>query len=146
MVRRRSTVRFRNGAPQELPARPGQKLTGQLSSYATDGSCSRIGRNLGGRVLGPSARALREPFWGLLGADHDQRLQCRAGRGRAPCRRRVSSTWALHLAQHALRELVGAAIIALTSPPFKQDIDLLIEALQLATQMQQAEARQPSAC
>src|ERR1700733_15390721 len=27
MVRRRSTVRFRNGAPQELPARPGQKLT-----------------------------------------------------------------------------------------------------------------------
>src|SRR5579863_1828258 len=51
MVRRRSTVRFRNGAPQELPARPGQKLTGQLSSYAADGSCSRIGRNLGDRVL-----------------------------------------------------------------------------------------------
>ena len=47
MVRRRSTVRFRNGAPQELPARPGQKLTGQLSSYAMDGSCCRIGRNLG---------------------------------------------------------------------------------------------------
>ena len=51
MVRRRSTVRFRNGAPRELPARPGQKLTGQLSSYAADGSCRRIGRNLGDRVL-----------------------------------------------------------------------------------------------
>jgi hypothetical protein len=31
--------------------RPGQKLLGQLSSYSEDGSCCRIGRNLGGRVL-----------------------------------------------------------------------------------------------
>jgi hypothetical protein len=51
MVRRRSTVRFRNGAPQKQPARPGQKLAGQLSSYAADGSCSRIGRNLRDRLL-----------------------------------------------------------------------------------------------
>jgi hypothetical protein len=36
--------------------------------------------------------------------------------------------------------------MALTPPPFKQDIDLLIEGLQLAAQRQQAEARQPSAC
>jgi hypothetical protein len=51
MVRRRSTVRFRNGAPKELPARPGQKLTGQLPSYAVNGSCCHIGRNLGDRLL-----------------------------------------------------------------------------------------------
>jgi hypothetical protein len=56
MVRRRSTVRFRNGAPQELPARPGQKLTGQLPSYAVNGSCCHIGRNLGDRLLPMSAR------------------------------------------------------------------------------------------
>jgi hypothetical protein len=31
--------------------RPGQKLTGQLSSYAADGNLRRIGRNLGDRVL-----------------------------------------------------------------------------------------------
>jgi hypothetical protein len=36
VVRRRSTVRFRNGAPQELPVRPGQKLTGQLPPYAVN--------------------------------------------------------------------------------------------------------------
>jgi hypothetical protein len=33
-------------------------------------------------------------------------------------------------------------VIALTPPPFQQDIDLLIAALQLAAQRQQAEARQ----
>jgi hypothetical protein len=48
MVRRRSTVRFRKGAPT---ARPGQKLTGQLSSYSADGSCRRVGRNLGDHLL-----------------------------------------------------------------------------------------------
>ena len=38
-------------------------------------------------------------------------------------------------------ELVAAAVMALTAAPFKQDIDLLIEGLQLAAQRQQAEAR-----
>jgi hypothetical protein len=51
MVRRRSTVRFRNGAPGISRSRPGQKLTGHLSSYAADGSCLRVGRNLGDRLL-----------------------------------------------------------------------------------------------
>ena len=64
MVRRRSTVRFRNGAPQELPARPGQKLTGQLPSYAADGSCCRVGRNLGDRRL---CEPCASPSGGLLG-------------------------------------------------------------------------------
>ena len=44
-----------------------------------------VGRNLGDRLL-------CEPFGWTSGAGHGQRLQCRAGRGRAPCRRRVSST------------------------------------------------------
>jgi hypothetical protein len=35
-----------------------------------------------------------------------------------------------------------AVVTALTPPPFQQDIDLLIAALQLAAQRQQAEARQ----
>ena len=39
-------------------------------------------------------------------------------------------------------ELLAAAVTALTPPPFQQDIDLLIAALQLAAQRQQAEARQ----
>jgi hypothetical protein len=127
MVRRRSTVRFRNGAPQELPARPGQKLTGQLLSYAAGGSRSRIGRNLGDRVL-------CEPFWGTSGAGHGQRLQCRAGRRRAPCRRRVSSTRLGTWLNTLSGEGVAAAVMALTPAPFKQDIDLLIEGLQLAAQ------------
>jgi hypothetical protein len=38
-------------------------------------------------------------------------------------------------------EGVAAAVMALTAAPFKQDIDLLIEGLQLAAQRQQAEAR-----
>jgi hypothetical protein len=72
MVRRRSTVRFLNGAP--LAIRPGQKLTGQLSSYAADGSCCRIGRNLGDRVLpGRQSRPGRPPR-GSAGR------QCRAPR------------------------------------------------------------------
>ena len=44
----RSTVRSRTGLREKTRLR----ATGQLSSYATDGSCCRIGRNLGGdRVL-----------------------------------------------------------------------------------------------
>lgn len=39
-------------------------------------------------------------------------------------------------------ELLEAAVSELRPPPFKQDSDLLIEALQLAAQRQQAEARQ----
>ena len=39
-------------------------------------------------------------------------------------------------------ELNTAAVTALTPPPFQQDIDPLIEALQLAAQRQQAEAQQ----
>jgi hypothetical protein len=39
-------------------------------------------------------------------------------------------------------ELLAAAVAALTPPPFQQDAALLIEALQLAAQRQQAEARQ----
>jgi hypothetical protein len=38
-------------------------------------------------------------------------------------------------------EGVAAAVMALTAAPFKQDIDLLIEGLQLAARRQQAEAR-----
>src|SRR5438094_9627058 len=37
--------------------RPGQKLTGQLSSYTVDGSCRHTGRNLGDRVLGLAGSA-----------------------------------------------------------------------------------------
>lgn len=39
-------------------------------------------------------------------------------------------------------ELLTAAVTALTPPPIKQDIDLLIQALEFAAQRQQAEARQ----
>ena len=39
-------------------------------------------------------------------------------------------------------EFFAAAVAALTPPPFQQDAALLIEALQLAAQRQQAEARQ----
>ncbi len=39
-------------------------------------------------------------------------------------------------------ELLAAAVTALTPAPFNQDLELLIEALQLAAQRQQAEARQ----
>jgi hypothetical protein len=39
-------------------------------------------------------------------------------------------------------ELLTAVVTALTPPPFQPDIDLLVEALQLAAQRQQAEARQ----
>jgi hypothetical protein len=39
-------------------------------------------------------------------------------------------------------ELLTAAVTALTPPPFQQDIALLVEALHLAAQRQQAEARQ----
>jgi hypothetical protein len=39
-------------------------------------------------------------------------------------------------------ELVAAAVTALSSSPYNEDIDLLIEALQLAAQKQQADARQ----
>jgi hypothetical protein len=39
-------------------------------------------------------------------------------------------------------ELLANAVTALAPPPFQQDIDLLIMALQLAAQRQQAEARQ----
>jgi hypothetical protein len=38
-------------------------------------------------------------------------------------------------------EGVAAAVMALMAAPFKQDIDLLIEGLQIAAQRQQAEAR-----
>lgn len=38
-------------------------------------------------------------------------------------------------------EVVAAAVEALTPPPYRQDVELLIEALQLAAQEQQAEAR-----
>ena len=79
MVRRRSTVGFRNGAPA---TRPGQKLAGQLSSYAADGSCRRIGRNLGDRVL--------LDFW----ADRARPVGSRgsAGRCRAPRRSEPGAT------------------------------------------------------
>jgi len=40
-----------------------------------------------------------------------------------------------------LRGGIAAAVMALTAVPFKQDIDLLIEGLQLAARRQQAEAR-----
>jgi hypothetical protein len=39
-------------------------------------------------------------------------------------------------------ELVAAAVTALSPPPYREDVELLIEALQLAAQRQQAEARQ----
>lgn len=39
-------------------------------------------------------------------------------------------------------ELLSAAVAALTPPPFPQDVTLLIEALKLAAQRQQDEARQ----
>jgi hypothetical protein len=39
-------------------------------------------------------------------------------------------------------EIIAAAVTALTPPPYKQDIDLLIEALKLAAQEQQREARE----
>jgi hypothetical protein len=39
-------------------------------------------------------------------------------------------------------ELLAAAVTALAPPPYRQDIELLIAALQLAVQRQQAEARE----
>jgi hypothetical protein len=39
-------------------------------------------------------------------------------------------------------EIIATAVTALTPPPYKQDIDLLIEALKLAAQEQQREARE----
>jgi hypothetical protein len=39
-------------------------------------------------------------------------------------------------------ELVAAAVTALTPPPYQEDVDLLVQALQLAAQRQHAEARQ----
>jgi hypothetical protein len=83
MVRRRSTVRFRNGAPAK---RPGQKLTGQLSSYAMDGSCHRIGRNLGDRVGAsgaPSISRIRSVAadMGMAGCYGAERSSRAAGRG-----------------------------------------------------------------
>jgi methylmalonyl-CoA mutase cobalamin-binding subunit len=39
-------------------------------------------------------------------------------------------------------QLVTSAVIALSPPPYQQDIELLTEALQLAAARQQAEARQ----
>ena len=39
-------------------------------------------------------------------------------------------------------ELVATAVAALAPPPYQKDVDLLVEALQLAAQRQQAEARQ----
>jgi hypothetical protein len=39
-------------------------------------------------------------------------------------------------------EFLAAAVTALAPPPFSEDIDLLVEALQIAAQRQQAEARQ----
>jgi hypothetical protein len=138
MVRRRSTVRFRNGAPQELAARPGQKLTGQLSSYAADGSCCRVGRNLGDRLLCEPCASPSGDFWG-----RPWPASTVPGRSRT---RSLPTPSFEHLGSAPgstprSGEGVAAAVMALTVAPFKQDIDLLIEGLQLAAQRQQAEAR-----
>jgi hypothetical protein len=51
MVRRRSTVRFRNGAPQKFTCEARSEAHWTVLSYAADGSCSHVGRNLGDRLL-----------------------------------------------------------------------------------------------
>ena len=75
------------------------------------------------------------------GADHGQRLQCRqvadALLADAEFRALRLDTW-LNTPPESSSRLRSWPYAA----PFKQDIDLLIEGLQLAAQRQQAEARQ----
>ena len=137
MVRRRSTVRFRNGAPQELTceARSEAHWTAPIlrGGWGAVADVEEFGRS-------PSVRA-------LLG----QTMASVYGAGRSRTRSLPTPSFE-HLGSTPgstpLRRARRGCGRGPDAAPFKQDIDLLIEGLQLAAQRQQAEARQepPAAC
>jgi hypothetical protein len=134
MVRRRSTVRFRNGAPQELPA--GQVRSSLDSSHPT----RRLGAVpvLGGIWEMAFCASPSGDFWGGPWPASTVPGRSRTRSLPTPSFEHLGSAPGSTLPSE---EGVAAAVMALTAAPFKQDIDLLIEGLQLAAQRQQAEAR-----
>jgi hypothetical protein len=135
MVRRRSTVRFRNRAPQELTceARSEAHWTALIlrGGWELLPCWKEFGRS-------PSVRALRVDFWGRPWPASTVPGRSRTRSLPTPSFEHLSSAPG---STPPSGELVTAAVMALTAAPFKQDIDLLIEGLQLAAQRQQAEAR-----
>ena len=83
-----------------------------------------------------------QPWSFVFPADHGRRLHSHADR-RGPSRGRgVPRSQARHLAEPPSDELLAAAVTCLAPQPYNADIDLFVDALRLAAQRQQDEARQ----